>query len=70
MAVDVRTATTFKAGTPKMLFELIGDIRGFDVTPDGRRFLLIKSVEQEQTRTQINLVLNWFEELKQKVPVK
>jgi hypothetical protein len=31
--------------------------------------LMLKSVEQAQTGpTQINIVLNWFEELKQKVP--
>ena len=41
------------------------------MTPDGQRFLMVKAPEQAQTAlTQINVVLNWFEELKQKVPVK
>jgi hypothetical protein len=36
---------------------------------DGQRFLMLKPAEQAQAApTQINVVLNWFEELKQKVP--
>jgi hypothetical protein len=32
---------------------------------------MVRAKEQQQTAaTQINLVLNWFEELKQRVPVK
>ena len=41
----------------------------YDVAPDGQRFLMLKPVEQEQAApTQINVVLNWFEELKRRVP--
>lgn len=39
----------------------------FDVSPDSRRFLMIKS-DAAATLRQINAVQNWFEELKQKVP--
>ena len=36
----------------------------YDVSPDGQRFLMIKPAEQKQADpTQINVVLNWFEEL-------
>jgi hypothetical protein len=42
----------------------------YDVTPDGERFLMLKPVATEAAPTQINVVLNWFEELKQKAPVK
>jgi hypothetical protein len=39
------------------------------VSPDGQRFLMVKSNESAQVApTQINVVLNWFEELKQKAP--
>ena len=38
------------------------------ITPDGRRFLMIQPVEPEQAATKINVVLNWFEELKRRVP--
>jgi hypothetical protein len=41
----------------------------YDVSHDGQRFLMLKPTEQVQAApTQINVALNWFEELKQKVP--
>jgi hypothetical protein len=40
----------------------------YDVTPDGQRFLMIKATEEE-VAGQINVILNWFEELKERVPV-
>ena len=76
MAVEISSKPTFSAGTPKMLFE--GPYQSlptistpnYDVSPDGQRFLMLKSTEQAQAApTQINVVLNWAEELKQKVPV-
>ena len=46
------------------------NIQNYDVSSDGQRFLMLKPVEVAgATQTQINVVLNWFEELKQKVPV-
>jgi serine/threonine protein kinase/Tol biopolymer transport system component len=74
MAVDVTTQPTFSAGKPRMLFEgqyslnATPSTRNYDVSLDGQRFLMVKPGEQEQTTAQINLVLNWFEELKQRVP--
>ncbi len=38
------------------------------LTPDGQRFLMVQASEQEEAATQINVVLNWFEELKRRVP--
>jgi Tol biopolymer transport system component len=74
MAVDIAAQPGFAAGTPRMLFEgqyqpTRGTTPNYDVSPDGQRFLMLKPVEQSQAApTQINVVLNWFEELKQKVP--
>jgi eukaryotic-like serine/threonine-protein kinase len=74
MAVEVTTQPTFTAGKPKVLFErpYVPTPRSFpdyDVSPDGERFLMLKAGEfEETTSTQINVVLNWFEELRQKVP--
>jgi len=75
MAVEIATQPGFTAGKPRVLFE--GQYRpspatfpNYDVSPDGQRFLMLRPVEQAQAApTQINVVLNWFEELKQKVPV-
>jgi len=73
MVVSVQTEPSFRAGRPEVLFE--GSHRAtirplgfqyYDISPDGQRFLMIK---QEQTvGGQINVVLNWFEELKRLVP--
>jgi dipeptidyl aminopeptidase/acylaminoacyl peptidase len=46
--------------------------RHYDITPDGKQFVMVFPVEA-LTKTvdspQIQIVLNWFEELKQRVPV-
>jgi eukaryotic-like serine/threonine-protein kinase len=74
IAVEITTQPGFAAGTPRMLFEgryvtAPFPTTNYDVSRDGQRFLMLKPSEQEQAApTQINVVLNWFEELKQKVP--
>jgi hypothetical protein len=74
MAVEITTQPNFSAGKPKVLFEgpylpTPATSPNYGVAPDGQRFLMLKPSEQAQAApTQINVVLNWFEELKQKVP--
>jgi Tol biopolymer transport system component len=73
MAVDFNAQPTFSAGKPKMLFEgpyvtTPRSIPDYDVSPDGQRFLMLRAAEQSQAPAEINVVLNWFEEMKQKVP--
>ena len=80
MAVDINQnrdsngAVSFQAGTPRMLFEgnyVQGNNEAYyDVSLDGRRFLMVKPDEQGDSTApqQINVVLNWFEELKNRVP--
>ena len=73
MAVDITTQPAFSAGKPKMLFEgpytpSSPNFSYYDVSADGQRFLMLKPVEQAQGVTQINVVQNWFEELKRRVP--
>ena len=46
-------------------------IRHYDVTADGQRFLMIKEDPANNAASaQINIVQNWFEELKRLVPTK
>ena len=74
MAVSVKTDPTLTLDTPKSLFpnNYIGQ---FDIHPDGQRFLMMKHVASSDDQTalerlcKINIVLNWFEELKGQVPV-
>ena len=79
MAVPVETGPSFTAGTPKILFQgeytSIGGGVQYSVTPDGKRFLMIKepaatTSSEGGPRPKINVVMNWFEELKQRAPVK
>ena len=78
----VQMTTTFSAGNPTKILDtryyagstVQGlDLREYDVSPDGQRFLMIKDAPAEQTSTttaaSMVIVLNWFEELKQRLPV-
>jgi eukaryotic-like serine/threonine-protein kinase len=78
--VAVETQPTFKSGQPEILFRgtyvgfLSGDIP-WDIHPDGKRFLMIKSPQtapspEAASRPRIVVILNWSEELKQRVPGK
>ncbi len=71
MAVGYEADPTFSPSRPLLLFEGTYLSNPWDanysVTPDGQRFVMIQ-VEQQQGRNQINVVLNWFEELKRLVP--
>jgi hypothetical protein len=74
MVVDITTQPSLSVGKPKVLFEgpyepTPATFPYYDVSSDGQRFLMLKPSESaEAAPTQINVVLNWFEELKQKVP--
>ena len=73
-AVEVETETEFRAGTPRMLFEApyANDYSGlgipnYDVSLDGQQFLMVQS-DAANEATGYAVVLNWFEELKARVP--
>ena len=46
--------------------------QSYDVSPDGRRFLMIKDAGAEEgaAPSQLVVVLNWFEELKRLPPTQ
>jgi hypothetical protein len=85
-AVPIETEPTFSPGIPTTLFRgtyvsssfILGtlELTPWDIHPDGERFLMIKEAEtREGDSTQgrsrkINVVLNWFEELKERVPIQ
>jgi eukaryotic-like serine/threonine-protein kinase len=70
MVVETVTRPSFSADNPKLLFEgsfaSYQSLPDYDVTSDGQRFLFLKASEQEGT--EISVVLNWTEELKQRIP--
>ncbi len=71
MAVDITTEGGFTAGNPRLLFEGGGlplrRVANYDVSLDGERFVMVQA--DEQAAKQLNIVLNWFEELKRLVPL-
>jgi eukaryotic-like serine/threonine-protein kinase len=74
MAVQITTEPNFAFGSPRMLFDTSQympptgpysyPFPNYDVSPDGQRFLMIT----KESRPQLNVVLNWSEELKRHVP--
>jgi serine/threonine-protein kinase len=68
MAVPVGSGTDFQAGAPRELFqgrfwsEPSGDY-SYDISPDGRRFLMIEPDTTE--RTEVRVIVNWGTELEQ-----
>jgi serine/threonine-protein kinase len=74
MTVPVTTSgPAFSAGTPRQLFEgrfaTSTPAGAFDVTPDGRRFLMVQVFDPPQAPVvQLILVQNWLDELKRLVP--
>jgi hypothetical protein len=73
MAVAVKFKPTFDHSTPELLFDRPyqhwGSLRNYDVASDGR-FLMIKDSEPLADVARIDVVLNWSEELKQRVPTR
>jgi serine/threonine protein kinase/Tol biopolymer transport system component len=72
MAVEVTTESSFSVTKPRMLFEgqylpTPQTFPNYDVSTDGQRFLMVKPAGQAQAPMQINVVLNWTEELKRLV---
>jgi hypothetical protein len=80
MAVDVQTTPGFRAGQPRALFEVHAVAPGltpglsfssrgeWDVAPDGKRFLVLKAPEGQEAGTKLQVVENWFEELRRRIP--
>ena len=74
-AVPVQTGPSLSFGNPEVVIEQTYSIdhigRHYDISPDGKRFLMIKQSDpdDETARAQLILVQNWLEELKRLVPV-
>ena len=71
MAVSVLTGPSFSTGKPSVLFERsyatnpgMPGSQFYDVSTDGKRFLMI----HEDEINQLNVITNWFEELKRLAP--
>ena len=78
MAVETTMQPSFSAGKPRMLFEgpyftteFPNMTVSYDVSADGQRFLVVKETDAaSRSAAQINVVQNWTEELKRRVPTR
>jgi serine/threonine-protein kinase len=75
MAVEVSTSPTLKVGAPRLLFEKhyepsLALYPNYSVTSDGQRFVMVKRIDEGQSPAQINVVINWFDELRALAPKK
>jgi hypothetical protein len=72
MAVEIATKPAFHASRPVLLFSglyyfNITPNRAYDVTADGR-FVMVQEPDFDNAPRQVNVVLGWTDELKQRVP--
>ncbi|MBN2320339.1 MAG: protein kinase [Acidobacteria bacterium] len=73
MVVTIEAEPILRPGKPQKLFS-VEQYRGWDIDPDGKRFLILKEftndmATEEELQPRINMIANWFEELKEKVPM-
>jgi serine/threonine-protein kinase len=75
MAVDVQVKPTFSIGKARKLFE--GPYErsnalwaNYDSSPDGQRLLMVRRERPPAPASHINVVLNWLEDLSEKLPAK
>ncbi len=67
MTAAVRTETSFSVAAPQLLLER--SLSDYDIASDGR-ILIVEPPPTESGRGQINVVLNWFEEIRAKTGSK
>jgi Tol biopolymer transport system component len=68
MAVSFSDRPSLRIGAPRKVLELsapVSAVQSIDISPDGERFLV---AEKARPIRQINVVVNWSEELRQLVP--
>jgi Tol biopolymer transport system component len=73
MSVDVRMTPSLVVGGRRKLLDLSAYdpayFHEFDVAADGQKFLLIRT-DAAARPVRLDVILNWFEELRQRVPTK
>jgi len=80
MVVAFEAGSPPRIGAARRLFEfdprdlhfVRNQVRCYDVAPDGQRFYVVQSHPYPPLPpvTHVSLILNWFEELKAKVPTR
>ena len=74
LEVDGGDPPSFIMGAPERLFDWryrsgLGGYRHYDLSPDGRFLMIVDSADVEGRRVEIKVVLNWHQELLERVPI-
>jgi Tol biopolymer transport system component len=70
--VDVTLDPEFRAGVPRVLFDgPFVNLPGwsYDVSPDGKRFLVVENEDLEKASTELIVITNFFDYLRRRVPI-
>jgi serine/threonine protein kinase/Tol biopolymer transport system component len=74
IAVPMTVQPSLRVGKPMLLFEgsfepsVIPGLRNYDVSGDDRRFVMLEPLEQHKGPRELQVVLDWFDELEHLVP--
>ncbi len=73
MAVAISTDPVFSTGKPRELFDVSmmsfpnTQSVNFDISPDGKRFIMLKNTRASAGTQLFNVILNWTEELRERL---
>ncbi|HTY36027.1 MAG TPA: protein kinase [Bacteroidota bacterium] len=67
MKVDVKSETAFDFSSPKKVCDLPSStFNVYDISPDGKRFVVGLTQQSKVSVSQVDVVVGWFDELKRK----
>jgi serine/threonine-protein kinase len=73
-SVPVQAGASFSLGRPVTLLDVsdrpAAVYRNYDIAPDGSKFVVIKESQRARSSMQFIVTVDWFEELKRRVPVR
>jgi serine/threonine protein kinase len=73
MSVSIQSKPTLTIGNPKVLFDATNMVlpnspqNNYDISPDGEKFIIVLKNNQNKSQQNINVILNWEKELKEKL---
>ena len=69
MAVSIKTSPVFSPGSPREMFDVSqmslpnNPVSNYDVTPDGKQFIMVQNTQGGVRESSFNYVQNWLREL-------
>ncbi|MCK5346544.1 MAG: PD40 domain-containing protein, partial [Candidatus Heimdallarchaeota archaeon] len=73
MIVPIKKKPFFSPGKPKILFDVSqmyfpnNPLANFDLSPDGKRFIMVRNSGYKTSILGFNMVINWISELEKKL---